>query len=283
MIIDAHQHFWYYNAQKHSWINDEMTLLKRDFLPKNLQKVYAENGVDACIAVQAEQSEAETDFLLTLAAEYDFIQGVVGWVDLCAINIEERLKHYANFAKLRGFRHIVQDEPEVLFMLKETFQYGLSCLEKYGFTYDILIYPTQMKAALQTIKNFPNQKFVIDHIAKPYIKKGKTPGWEKYMRAMAEYPNVYCKVSGMVTEADWKNWNYEDFKPWLDVVFSAFGTDRILFGSDWPVCLLAGSYHKVKEIIERYLRGIAPEDHIKIWGENAAKFYGLEINEKSMT
>lgn len=276
MVIDAHQHFWNYDAHKHSWINDEMALLKQDFLPLNLQKIFKENGVDACIAVQADQSEAETDFLLSLATEYDFIQGVVGWVDLCAANIDERLSYYANFPNLRGFRHVVQDEPEDNFMLKDSFQNGLSYLEKYGFTYDILIFPRQMNAALETIKNFPGQKFVIDHIAKPDIKKGETPGWEKYMRAMAEHANVFCKVSGMVTEADWENWTFNDFKPWLDIVFDAFGTNRILYGSDWPVCLLGGSYKQVKGVIERYLQDFHPDDQAKIWGPNAAKFYGLD-------
>jgi L-fuconolactonase len=274
-IIDAHQHFWKYSPQDHSWINEGMAVLKRDFLPKNLQGIYKENGVGGCIAVQADQSEAETDFLLDLADENDFIKGVVGWIDLRAENIEERLRYYSAYPKLKGFRHIVQSEPDVNFMLDGKFQHGLSCLEKYGFTYDILIFPTQMEAALQTIKIFPGIKFVIDHIAKPYIKKGESPGWEKYMREMAAHPNVYCKISGMVTEADWKNWVYEDFTPWLDVVFDAFGADRIMFGSDWPVCLLAGNYEQIKGIVDQYLEPFSEEVKAKVWGANAVDFYGI--------
>lgn len=274
-VIDSHQHFWHYNPEKHAWINDDMAILKRNFLPDDLAVLYKKNGVDGCVAVQAEQSEAETLFLLGLSTEFDFIKGVVGWVDLCAENIAERLEDFARFPKLKGFRHIVQDEPDPDFMLKNAFQYGLSCLQQYGFTYDILIFPTQLKAALQTIHNFPEQKFVIDHIAKPNIKKGKTPGWEKYMRELASYPNVYCKVSGMVTEADWQNWTYEDFTPWLEVIFDAFGTEKVMFGSDWPVCLLGGDYERVKGIVEQYVDTFSAEEKDAVWGGNATVFYQL--------
>ncbi len=253
-----------------------MAILKQDFLPADLEKIFLENAVDGCIAVQADQSEEETDFLLGLATKYSIIKGVVGWVDFRADNIEDRLQYYAKFPLVRGFRHIVQDEPDANFMLKEDFQRGLSYLDNYGFTYDILIFPSQMEAALKTIQKFPNQRFVIDHIAKPYIKDGKTPGWEKHMRAFAESPNVYCKVSGMVTEADWTNWTYEDFVPWLDIVFEAFGSDRIMYGSDWPVCMLAGTYAQVKGILERYLTPYSTKEKEKIWGENAIRFYDIE-------
>jgi L-fucono-1,5-lactonase len=274
-IIDAHQHFWKYNPQSHSWINEEMAILKRDFLPIDLQKVFQKNGIDACIAVQANQSKAETDFLLKLASEYDFIKGVVGWINLRGSDLENQLQYYSNFPKLCGFRHIIQDEPDVDFMLQEKFQQGLSLLEKYNFTYDILIFPKQLKAALQTIINFPNQKFVLDHIAKPDIKKGHTLDWEKYIRSIANHQNVYCKVSGMVTEADWNNWKQEDFTPWLDVIFDAFGNDRIMFGSDWPVCLLGGSYSKVKEIVANYILPFPKDIQDKIWGQNATNFYNI--------
>ena len=275
MIIDAHQHFWYYNTQKHAWINDEMALLKRNFLPIDLQVVYQKNGIDACVAVQADQSEAETDFLLELAEEYDFIKGVVGWVDLRSEKVEERLAYYAQFPKLKGFRHVVQDEPDPEFMLGTHFSEGLSLLSKYNFTYDVLIFPPQLEAAIKTVQNFPNQKFVLDHIAKPYIKAGKIDQWETHTRKLASYPNVYCKVSGMVTEADWKNWKPQDFEPYLDVVFDAFGVDRLMFGSDWPVCLLGGAYTKIKGILEQYIAKRSKEESAKIFGGNAASFYGL--------
>lgn len=275
ICIDAHQHFWYYNPIKHDWINDDMAIIQKDFLPKDLLEVYAKNGIDGCIAVQADQAEGETEFLLTLAEEYDFIKAVVGWVDLCAPNIEERLTYFSHFPKLKGFRHIVQAEPDPQFMLQQSFQHGISCLQQYNFTYDILIFPTQLEAALQLVKNFPQQKFVIDHIAKPYIKKGELTGWEKYMRDLGKCNNVWCKISGMVTEADWDKWVYTDFVPYLDVVFEAFSNDRIMFGSDWPVCLIGGNYQKVKGIIEKYMHNLSSEIQGKIWGSNTLDFYNI--------
>lgn len=271
--IDAHQHFWHYNPDKHDWINEKMSIIQKDFLPKDLQTVYTKNGIDGCIAVQTDQTEAETKFLLALAEEYDFIKGVVGWVDLSANNLEERLVYFSQFEKLKGFRHIVQAEPDPEFMLQKDFQYGISCLARYNFTYDILIFPTQLAAALETVKNFPNQKFVINHMAKPYIKRGKVDGWENYIRALGECPNVSCKVSGMITEADWEKWALSDFIPYLDIIFDAFPNDRILFGSDWPVCLVAGSYQNVKGILAHYTQHLSPKEHSEIWGENALNFY----------
>jgi L-fuconolactonase len=276
--IDAHQHFWKYNPQKHNWINAEMQVLKRDYLPVDLEALFTENQVEGCISVQADQSEEETFFLLDLANKYAFILGVVGWIDLRAPDLEEKLDSYAKFLKLCGLRHVLQDEKDPEFILKKSFQRGISYLEKYGYTYDILIFPNQMKAALETVQNFPNQKFIIDHIAKPYIKDQKISGWAYNMRAFAECENVWCKVSGMITEADWNNWRYTDLVPYIDVVFEAFGTDRVLFGSDWPVCLLAGSYKTVKGILEIYTRNFSKEEKAKIWGLNALEFYNIRGN-----
>ncbi|MEM0991616.1 MAG: amidohydrolase family protein [Bacteroidota bacterium] len=275
MQIDAHQHFWSYDPQKHAWIDDSMAKLKRDFLPDDLWQIYQANGIDGCVAVQADQSEAETDFLLQLAAQHDFIKGVVGWVDLRADTVEERLAHYAQFPKLKGFRHVVQDEPDPNFMLRTDFQRGISLLQPYQFTYDILIFPTQLEAAIKTVRQFPAQQFVLDHIAKPYIKKGEIEVWRDHIQELANHPNVYCKISGMVTEADWNKWTYEDFVPYLDVVFHAFGTARILFGSDWPVCLLGGSYQTVKSIVDQYVSQYNDDVQASIFGANAAKFYRL--------
>lgn len=275
MIIDSHQHFWKYDPIRLDWINDEMSVLKEDFLPPRLQAVYQEAGVDGCVAVQAEQSEAETDFLLGLAAEYDFIKGVVGWVDLRAPNLGERLMHYHQFPKLKGFRHVVQSEPDPNFMLREDFQRGLAQLHQYDFTYDILIFPNQLPAALETVKNFPNQRFVIDHLAKPYIKAGKITEWAKHMEQIATHPNVCCKVSGMVTEADWKNWKQADFTPYLEVVFNSFSPKRLLFGSDWPVCLLGGSYLAIKEILANFSQQCTAEEQALVWGKNAMHFYQI--------
>jgi len=275
MIIDSHQHFWKYEPVKHSWINDEMKVLQQDYLPEKLQKIYQENGIDGCLAVQADQSEDETDFLLELSTKYSFIKGIVGWIDLRAENLEERLQHYSQFKIIKGFRHVVQDEPDPNFIIGESFKKGIKLLQEYGFTYDILIFPTQLQATLKLVQEFPEHRFVIDHIAKPEIKKGLVKEWEVLMRKIAGYPNVFCKVSGMVTEADWSNWKYNDFLPYLDVIFESFGANRIMFGSDWPVCLLGGNYESMKSIIDRYIYSFSEEDKQNIMGKNAVKFYGL--------
>jgi L-fuconolactonase len=278
MNIDAHQHFWKYNAQRDGWITDEMSVLKRDYLPDELSVELVANGVDACIAVQADQSEDDTYFLLDVAAKYTAIAGVVGWIDLRSPAVGARLEHFSKYQKLCGFRHIVQSEPDDEFMLREDFLRGIASLARFNFTYDILIYPKQLPAAIKLVRRFPKQRFVIDHIAKPEIKAGKMSPWAERIREIGGNPNVFCKVSGMVTEADWKDWRAGDFRPYLDVVFEAFGTDRLLFGSDWPVCLVAGSYARVKEVVEDYIRKFSDIDKKKIFGSNAAHFYGLRVN-----
>ncbi len=278
MIIDSHQHFWKYSPQKHPWISAEMSALKRDFLPEDLQEVYKENGVNGCVAVQAEQSEEETDFLLRLADRYDIIKGVVGWVDLRGENLPIRLDYYSKSDKLKGFRHIVQDEPDPNFLLDPAFRRGLGQLERHGFTYDLLVYPSQLNAAIHTVRDFPKLKFVIDHIAKPDIKNGKISDWGKSIEIIAHEKNVYCKISGMVTEASWKDWQKKDFFPYLETVFQAFGTDRVMFGSDWPVCLLAGNYQEVLDIIFQFTQGFSEQDQLKIFNKNAVDFYRLPLS-----
>lgn len=275
MRIDSHQHFWRYNPERDGWITDEMAVLKRDFAPVELSRNMRENGINRCIAVQTDQSEDETRFLLELAECNPQIAGVVGWVDLQSDDIDERLGAFAKSPKLRGFRHIVQAERDDRFLLRADFLRGVARLAQYGFTYDILIYARQLRAAVEFVKHLPEQKFVLDHIGKPDIKNKEIEGWSRGIRALAENPNVYCKLSGMVTEADWKIWRPADLKPYLDVVFEAFGTDRLMFGSDWPVCLLAASYAQVKEVVEDYARDLSAEDKEKIFGLNAARFYGL--------
>ncbi|MEO5683160.1 MAG: amidohydrolase family protein [Chitinophagaceae bacterium] len=272
--IDAHQHFWHYEPVQHSWINDEMAIIRQDFLPGDLLPVLQENGVAACVAVQADQTASETDFLLELAAENSFIKGVVGWVDLRAPGIEKRLVHYQQFQKLKGFRHILQGEDPV-FMLQPSFVNGIAALHKYNFTYDILIFPQHLNAARELVKQFPDQQFIIDHIAKPFIKDGLRDAWETGIKAIAQYPNVYCKISGMVTEADMRNWNETDFAPYLDVVTTAFGINRIMYGSDWPVCLAAGSYEEVIGIVRKYFASFSAEEQQKVFSKNAAAFYQL--------
>jgi L-fuconolactonase len=276
--IDAHQHFWRYDAQRDGWITDKMSLLKRDYLPDELLGELAANEIDGCIAVQADQSERETLFLLDLAARHSAIAGVVGWVDLRSPNLPERLEYFSHFEKVRGFRHIVQAEPDDEFLLREDFRRGIAALRNFGFTYDILIYPKQLPAAIELVKQFPEQHFVIDHMAKPNVKAGQILPWAARMREIATSPNVYCKLSGLVTEADWQHWRADDFRPYFDVVFEVFGPDRLMFGSDWPVCLLACTYRKVKQLVADYTRHFANLDQKKIFGSNAVHFYGLRTS-----
>ena len=275
MNIDSHQHFWKYDPVKNNWIEDHMKVIRRDFLPEDLQPILEKNGIDGCIAVQADQSEAETEFLLSMAENNSFIKGVVGWVDLRAENIEKRLAYFSEFKNLKGIRHIVQAEPDD-YMLDEKFQQGISLLRQFDLTYDILVFPSQLPAAIELVNKFPDQKFVVDHIAKPLIKESKIEPWKTEMISLAKSPNVMCKISGMVTEADWSSWESGDINPYLDLIFNAFGPDRIMFGSDWPVCLLAASYEQQLEIVETYISSFSPEDKNKIMGGNAINFYNLK-------
>lgn len=275
MRVDSHQHFWHYHPVRDAWITDEMARLKRDFLPADLLPELRASGIDACVAVQADQSEEETRFLLDLAEEHCEIAGVVGWVDLLDEKVEERLEHFSRFRKLRGFRHIVQAEPDDRFLLRKDFLRGVGMLSRFGFTYDILIYARHLAVADQFVQQFPHQKFVVDHIAKPQIKARELHEWSRGILAIAKHPNVWCKVSGLVTEADCKRWTPDDFRPYLDVVFEAFGIDRVMFGSDWPVCLLGGNYRRVKAIVDDYTQSFPVIDKEKIFGRNAVRFYGL--------
>ncbi|ADY51066.1 amidohydrolase 2 [Pseudopedobacter saltans DSM 12145] len=274
MRIDSHQHFWHYDPIKHEWIDDEMSNIRKDFLPEDLAPILKVNEIDGCVAVQADQTEEETNFLVSLAKENSFIKGIVGWVDLKAENIEDRLAHFKQEPLIKGFRHVLQGE-EPSFMLQADFKNGISKLKDFGFTYDLLLFPQHIKAAIELVKENPNQPFVIDHISKPYIKKGIVAGWSEDIKAISEFPNVMIKVSGMVTEADYKNWKKEDFTPYLDIVTEAFGTDRIMFGSDWPVCLVAASYTEMQSIPKEYYATFSNLEQEKILGLNAERFYNL--------
>ncbi|RYC71197.1 MULTISPECIES: amidohydrolase family protein [Spirosoma] len=274
MIIDSHQHFWQYEPVRDAWITDDMSAIRRDFLPADLEPVLAENGVDGCVAVQASQSEAETEFLVQLARAYDIVKGVVGWVDLQAPTLSDRLAHFAQHSLIKGYRHVAQAEPDD-FLTRPGVVEGIRKLADFGLTYDILIYPSQLKAALHLVRAVPEVNFVIDHLAKPYIKKRDINRWSNFMAEMAKQPNVHCKLSGMVTEADWQDWGKRDFFPYLDVAFEHFGPDRLMFGSDWPVCLVAANYTQVKTIIEDYVEPWGDEVRLKVFGENATRFYRL--------
>jgi L-fuconolactonase len=276
MKIDSHQHFWLYNPARDAWITNDMPVLKRDFLPDDLALECKANGIGASVAVQASQSEEETHFLLELAADNPQIAAVVGWVNLSSPQIDERLQLFSRYKKLRGFRHIAQVEPDDRFLVRPDFLHGISQLRQFSFTYDILIYPKQLPAAIDLVSKLPHQCFVIDHLAKPEIKSRDVKFWATHIQRIAESPNVYCKLSGLVTEAEWQNWKTEDFKVYLDVVFQAFGPDRLMFGSDWPVCLVAASYAQVKQIVDDYLHDCTSGQRENIFGGNAIRFYGLK-------
>ncbi|MBC7891320.1 MAG: amidohydrolase family protein [Sphingobacteriaceae bacterium] len=275
MKIDAHQHFWKFDPIRDAWITESMTAIRRDFGPTDLKPCLDQHGFNGCVAVQADQSEDETNFLLGLADEHAFVKGVVGWVDFRASNLSERLAHYAAFPKLKGFRHVVQSEADDLFLLRTEFLAGIRALAGYEFTYDLLIYPNQLGVAREFTARFPAQKFVLDHLAKPLIRQGVVDRWKPDIQSLAKHENVYCKVSGLVTEADPEHWHRDDFRPYLDAVVEAFGVNRLLFGSDWPVCLLAAEYAEVVGLVEDYFSGFSKTEKAKIWGGNAAKFYNL--------
>lgn len=276
MRIDAHQHFWNYDSARDTWITDEMSVLRKDYGPEDLRLELSANGFDGSIAVQADQSETETLFLLGLAEQFPSIFGVVGWIDLTAPDIEGRLASFHTCEKLVGFRHIVQSEPDDQFMLRAEFRRGISCLSRFGFTYDILIYPKQLPSAVKLAASHPAQTFVLDHMAKPEISSRKLEPWATHIRELSSFPNVFCKVSGLVTEADWNHWQAADFKPYLEVIFESFGTDRLIFGSDWPVCLLAASYGRVRQLIEEFLASRPAAEQEKVLGTNAVRCYGLK-------
>ena len=276
MKIDAHQHFWKFDPARDAWITNEMGVIQKDFLPEDLQPVLAQNGIDGCVLVQTDQAQSHNEFLISLASSHSFIKGIVGWVDLQSENIRERFLYYKQQELIKGFRHILQGESDRALMLRPAFMRGIEALKEFDYTYDILIFPDQLSYARELVAAFPQQKFVIDHIAKPLIKEKKIDDWKRGMIDIARHENVYCKISGMVTEADWKKWKKSDFSPYLDTVTAAFGIDRIMFGSDWPVCLVAAPYQEMMEIVRDYYALFSKDEQQKIFGKNAIEFYNLK-------
>lgn len=273
MTIDTHVHFWKYDRKRDAWM-DSMKVLQQDYVPETVESTLKRNAVDGCVAVQADQSEVETRFLTELAKTHPFIKGVVGWVDLCAEDVEERLQHFSDSPSIKGYRHVVQAEPND-FLLRKDFQRGVRALKPFGYTYDVLIYHSQLQPALEFVSLFPEQKMVIDHCAKPDIKNKNIDEWARLMQEIGRQPNVYCKLSGLFTEAAWKEWSAGDFYPYLDVVFESFGTDRLMYGSDWPVILVSGMYVQWKSLLEKYMEHYSDEEKEKVFGLNAVQFYNL--------
>lgn len=254
MRIDSHQHFWEYDPAQYPWITDKLARIRRSFLPPDLEPKLKGAGLDGCIAVQARQTLEENRFLLGLADRYPFIKGVVGWVDLRADDAEGQLEEFARHPRFVGVRHVAQDEPDDRFLIGKEFLRGISKLKQFDLAYDILIFPKQLPAAIELVNKFPEQRFVLDHIAKPNIREQVMEPWRTHIRELAKVPNVMCKVSGMVTEAKWDTWKEGDFRPYLDVVAEAFGFERLMYGSDWPVCLLAGEYKRVHSIAANWMK-----------------------------
>jgi L-fuconolactonase len=274
-VIDSHHHFWKFDPQRDTWITEEMQVLRMDYLPAQLEAVYSRKGISGSVLVQTNSSETENFFLLELAGKNPFILGVVGWIDLQADQLEERLDWYRQFPLMKGFRHILQGEEQRDFMLNPDFIRGIGLLNQYGYSFDLLILPDQLEYAGQLVAAFPNQRFVIDHMAKPYIKKGIISEWKQAIRKFAPHQHVYCKISGLVNEADWEFWEQEDFRPYIDIVVESFGTKRIMYGSDWPVCLLAATYDQVKDIPDDYFYSFTIEEQADFFGNNAKTFYQL--------
>jgi L-fuconolactonase len=277
MRIDAHQHFWIYDPDEYSWIDESMASLRRDFLPPDLLPELNRGRINACVAVQARQSLQETKWLLDLAERFPFIAGVIGWIDLLSSDVRSQLKAVATNPKLVGIRHIAQSEPDDRFLMRPNFFRGIAALEEFDLAYDILIYPKHLPVAAEFVRQFPRQHFVLDHMAKPPIKSGDIQAWSDGIQRLAEFPNVYCKLSGLVTEADWQHWKPEDIVPYLDVAFRAFGPDRLMAGSDWPVCLVAASYEQTLDLVENYLNQYGSVVRDAVLGGNAQRFWRLAV------
>lgn len=277
MRIDAHQHFWSYSAAEYPWIGKGMERLAHDHLPADLAPLAVAEGIAGTVAVQARQSLEESRWLLELADADPLIRGVVGWVDLRSTHVEDQLREVAEHPKFVGVRHVVQDEPDPRFLLGDSFLHGIRKLATFGLTYDLLLYPQQLPAAAEFVGRFPEQPFVLDHLAKPRIKAGELDPWRHDLKALAAHGNVHCKLSGMVTEAAWQGWKRADFTPYLEVALETFGPKRLMIGSDWPVCTLAADYADVIGIVGEFLAPLAAAEREAIEGGNAARFYALDV------
>ena len=275
MIIDSHHHYWKYNPVEYDWIDESMNTIRKDFSPADLRNTINDAGVDGVVSVHARQMIEETDWLLSLAAENDFMKGVVGWLPIADDMFDEVIEKYALEKKLVALRHVVQGEQDDYYILRKDFNRGISLLKNYGLTYDILIYERHLPQTIQFVDKHPDQLFVLDHIAKPLIRKGEISPWRENIINLAKRENVYCKMSGMVTEADFTSWNEQQFQPYFDVVLEAFGPSKIMFGSDWPVCLVGVEYKNWMKIVKRAISKLSNNEQQMIMGLNAQKAYNL--------
>ncbi len=274
-IIDTHHHFWKYSAAEYGWISDEMKMIRRDFLPADLKKTLDDAGVSGAVSVQARTIVEESDWLLSMAEKHDFLRGVVGWVPLTEKDVEKHLERLAAHKKFKGVRHVIQGEPDDNYILRPDFNAGIKKLLKYKLRYDILIFERQLKPSIKFVDQHPNQMFILDHVAKPKIKERILSPWREDMIALGKRPNVYCKISGMITEADHKKWTSADLAPYLDTALQAFGPKRLMFGSDWPVMLVAGQYKPWVELVKETIKRYSPAEQEQILSKNAITAYGL--------
>jgi L-fuconolactonase len=277
VIIDAHHHFWRYDPREYDWIGDDMSRIRRDFLPADLRREITVAGVDGVISVQARQTIQETRRLLDLAAAHEWIKGVVGWVPLIADDVRPVLSELAASPKLRAVRHVLQGEPDD-FMLRDDFNRGIASLRALDLRYDLLIFEHQLPTAIQLVDRHPNQLFILDHIAKPKIRRRELSPWRENIRPLAERQHVYCKLSGMVTEAEWEQWTIDDLRPYVDVVLDAFGPRRLMFGSDWPVCLIASEYRRWVDAVRGMTSALSETEQRRIFGETAVEAYALDVD-----
>lgn len=275
MLIDAHHHLWQYNERDYVWMTGAMTSLRRDFLISNLEGVAREAGVDGFVAVQARQTLEETEWLLGLANRHEVLLGVVGWVPLVAPNIAEHLGKFAGEGKLKAVRHVLHDEPDEFYMLRPDFNRGIDLLKNLGLAYDLLVFENHLPQTIQFVDEHPGQVFVLDHIAKPKIKAGEISPWKERIRELAKRENVYCKVSGMVTEADWKRWATEQLQPYFDIVLAAFSPRRLMYGSDWPVLTLASTYPRWVSSFRTFISQLSPTEQEEISAGTARRAYRL--------
>ncbi|MEX2304387.1 MAG: amidohydrolase family protein [Bryobacterales bacterium] len=275
MTIDSHHHFWKYGTAEYGWIDDAMKVIRRDFLPADLEKEIRAAGIDGVVSVQARQTLEENRFLLDFARQHDFIKGVVGWVPLIDGGVQGVLEEFAAQPKAKAVRHVLQGEADDRYMLRADFNRGIALLKDLGLVYDILIFERHLPQTLQFVDRHPDQVFVLDHIAKPRIKDGYLSPWQTNIVQLAHRPNVYCKLSGMVTEADYQNWTEQELGPYIDTVISAFGPKRVMFGSDWPVCLVACPYGRWVEVVKKRIAELTQAEQQRILGETAVEAYKL--------
>jgi L-fuconolactonase len=280
MKIDSHHHFWKYSVEEYGWIDDEMKAIRRDFLPEDLEKEIRGSGIEGVVSVQARQTIAETEWLLGFSENNDFIKGVVGWVPLLSTDVRKYLSTFSAFSKFKAARHVVQGEPDDDFILRKDFNEGIKALKEFGLAYDILILEKHLLQTIKFVDMHPDQIFILDHIAKPRIKENILKPWRKNIMALAERQNVYCKISGMVTEADYRTWTEEQLHPYFDTVLDAFGAKRLMFGSDWPVCTVACEYRRWAGIVQELISKLSASEQEAIFGGNAVKAYNLNIQRQ---